>query len=140
MLYLDTSVIIALLVPETHSDRADAFIGKQQKGTLFVSDWTGTEVSSALAVRVRTGSITLDRRTAALAIWRSMRDNSFLRLATVADHFDEAARLCDSPSLGLRAADALHVAIAIGANAHLVTLDTRMAEAALQLGIPVEPL
>ena len=54
-------------------------------------------------------------------------------------HFEKAARFASHHALGLRAGDALHLAIAAGGGHTLVTLDVRMAEAASQLGIPVDP-
>ena len=47
-----------------------------------------------------------------------------------------AARMTDQHALGLRAGDALHLAIAADHGATVQTLDRRIAEAAPTLGIP----
>lgn len=140
MLYLDTSLVVALLVPEEHSERADAWFAAQATGSLFVSGWTVTEVSSALSLKLRTEALTLDRRAAALTAWNALREASLLTLAVADDHFEQAAQIADRHDLGLRGGDALHLAIAREARCRLATFDKRMAAVALQLGIEVEPL
>ncbi|WFR94133.1 PIN domain-containing protein [Rhizobium tumorigenes] len=50
--------------------------------------------------------------------------------------FEAAARLCDRHELGIRAADALHLAIAMDASATLVTFDHLLQTAASSLGHP----
>lgn len=72
--------------------------------------------------------------------WRQFRTDSLADIEVAPHHFEAAARMCDRPDLGLRAGDALHIAIAESGHLTLVTLDTRMADAALQLGIPVETI
>ena len=46
-----------------------------------------------------------------------------------------AARFADQYALGLRAGDALHLAICADRGAIICTLDRRLAEAALALGV-----
>ncbi len=140
MIYLDASLVVALLTPEVHSERAEAWFARQPLGSLYISGWVVTEVSSTLSIKVRSEQLTLDRRAAALSAWQAMRESSLLTLGITDDHLEIAAGYADHYQLGLRAGDALHLAIANDSAHTLATLDVRMAEAALQLGIPVEPL
>jgi predicted nucleic acid-binding protein len=55
-------------------------------------------------------------------------------------HFRSAAQNADQHALGLRAGDALYLAIASEAGAILQTLDRRLAEAGPSLGIPTNQL
>ena len=55
--------------------------------------------------------------------------------AVTRDHFAAAGRFAERFNLGLRAADALHIAIAAGHGATICTLDRRLAEAASALGV-----
>lgn len=52
--------------------------------------------------------------------------------------FRAAARFTDQHALGLRAGDALQLAIASEQGATLVTLDRRLAEAGPMLGVPAQ--
>jgi len=138
--YLDASLIVALLTPEAASERADAWFADQPAGSLAISPWVVTEVSSALSIKARTGALTLDRRAAALSAWHAMQADSLLALGITDDHFEAAATIANRHELGVRAGDALHLAIANDGGHTLVTLDGPMANAALQLGIAVESL
>lgn len=116
----------------------NAWFRAQVPGTIFISDWTHTEISSALSLKLRTGEITLETRAAALAAFAGMATTSLPTLAVAEEHFEAAARFVAQHELGLRAGDALHLALAKDGGFVLVTFDQRMADAALQLGVPVE--
>lgn len=104
-------------------------------GDLTVSDWVITEFSAALSIKLRIGSIDLERRSAALEALAIMAVESFALLPVTSAHFRAAARLADQHSLGLRAGDALHLAIASDKGAILCTLDRRLAAAGKALGV-----
>jgi len=60
---------------------------------------------------------------------------SFAVIPVTSSHFQTAARLADQYRLGIRAGDALHLAIALDRGATLCTLDKRLAEAGAALGV-----
>lgn len=138
MFYLDTSAAVASITQEEHSERIWAWLAAHKDAPILCSGWVSTEVSSALSIKVRTGAFTIEQRVAAWNDWRRFRDTSLADIAVVPDHFESAANLCDRPDLGLRAGDALHLAIAQSGGISLVTFDRDMAAAALQLGIMTE--
>lgn len=140
MLYLDTSVIVASLSTEVASPRIQDWLAEQRASRLHVSEWTLTELSSAVALKVRTGQFDLKQRAAALAIASRWIAESFTLLPITSGHFRTAARIVDHYRLALRAGDALHLAVASDHGATVHTLDRRLAEAGPVLGIATQLL
>jgi uncharacterized protein with PIN domain len=67
-LYLDTSVVVALLTEDARNLRASAFLQGSSEIPI-ISDFGSAEFSSVVAQRVRMGTITPDHGRAALAIF-----------------------------------------------------------------------
>jgi len=136
--YVDTSVVVSALTREAASGRSLAWLARQDAGTLAISDWVATEVSSALSIKIRTGAISESQRADALAGFRRLAGRSLTVLSVERSHFSLAARLADQHALTLRAADALHLAVALDHGLTLCTLDQNLAEAAGLVGVRVE--
>jgi len=135
--YLDASAVVCSLVREPAAARVRAWLGRQDEATLAVSPWVATEVASALSMKIRTGDLSVQERADALSEWQLFRDESLIELPVDREAFETAARFVARHDLSLRAGDALHLAIAAANGCALVTLDERMAKAALELGVPV---
>lgn len=136
--YVDSSALAKLYVPEAESDRLDAFL--RGKVGLMISELAITEVLSAVARRKREGELKPELanriRDAVLA---DAESGSFVRLDLDPSVHRTAERLLlATESVHLRTLDALHVALALsGAATHVLTFDRRMREAALQSGLSV---
>ena len=139
-LYCDASALAKLFAPEPGSDDLNApLVGRDD---VLVSDLGMTEVVSALARRAREGALPaataklIHRRLLAIAAQGAFRRIELLP----ATHREAERLLLASERAPLRASDALHLALALGAGAGTVlTYDHAMARAALEQSLAVWP-
>ncbi len=134
--YLDTSALAKLYVAESGSATLEAaIVGRRD---LIVSELAVTELCSTIARRAREGDLSAGH--AQRLYQRLLRDcaaGEFRRAELTASIHRGAERLLLSLGrrIALRAADALHLALAAGYEAHaLITFDTRMRAAAEAMG------
>jgi uncharacterized protein len=137
MLLLDTSVLVALLTAEAASTRCRNFV-QARYGQLTISAWAITEFSAALSMKQRLSLLTDMDRLATLRLFDEMFDLTLQVIDVERRDFEEASSLCDDHELGLRAPDALHLAVAARQGATLVTLDKKLFKAAAILGCKPE--
>ncbi len=136
--YLDTSVLLPTLIAEPTTEAVYDSLGADDR-ELLISDFAAAEVASALSRLVRMALLTDADASGRLADFDAWRAAMSLPVDIASD-----ARLAYMYvrrfDLGLRAPDALHLAIARRLDATLVTLDRRLATAARELGVAVEYL
>ena len=135
-LYLDTSVIIPLILPDELVGRAESFRATA-RDVLIVSDYAGVEFSSVVGRRVRTRELSAEDGKKALEVFDGWRDHHARRLQVEPDDINRAETYVRVFKLALRGPDAIHLAAAQRLGATLVTFDRRMAQAARMLGVAV---
>jgi uncharacterized protein len=134
-LYLDTSLLVAALTKEPKTTAVQQWLRDRATMTVVVSDWVVTEFSAALALKIRTRQITANNRAEALLTFARWIEDSFDLLSTSSLQFRNAARFANQFQLGLRAGDALHLAICADHGATLCTLDRIQSAAGPALGV-----
>lgn len=105
---------------------------------MIISDWVVTEFAAALSVKLRTAAIDEAVREAIDDQFETLRQHVLQTIPISSSHFQMAAHFARRAPFGLRAGDALHVAIAAEAGAAICTTDKRLASAAAQVGVTVE--
>ena len=135
MLYLDTSLLIAALTNEAETLQMQRWLVEQDPDELVTSDWVATEFSAALSIKLRTGGIEPRHRADALTMFTRICNDNVTMMPVSRLQFQTAARFADQYALGLRAGDALRLAVCAERGATICTLDRRLSEAASALGI-----
>ena len=135
-MYLDAGALVKLYLPEPDSDALDAAI--RGRSDLMVSDLSITEIVSSISRRRREGilppssCVRLHRK-----ILADIESGLYIKNDLMPEVHREAERLLMAiDDVALRAADALHLALAglSGASA-IVTYDLRLAKAAIRIGL-----
>lgn len=138
MLYLDTSFVAPLVIAEDTSNAVEAFVLKLKPGELATSLWTQVELVSLVSRKVRMGELSTAEAEAVRSEFERMLIESFELLVPSAADFTAAAKYLEAPKTGLRAGDALHLAIAANHRARkILTLDAGFIYAGKQLKLPV---
>ncbi len=135
-LYLDASALVKLYLPESESDDLDDAL--QGRSDLIVSDLAITEIVSAISRRRREGAL---RAESCVRLHRKVladiKGGLYIKGDLMPEVHREAERLLLAVNdIFLRAADALHLALAsLAGAAAIVTYDRRLAEAATRIGL-----
>ena len=139
-MYLDTAIIIKLLVREADSGWFNRALSGQPFET---SELAVAEVRSALLAKERAGEISSAERVAAEKCFFDLLANELIKMHPLNRSVLERAgaiQLACHPNIPLRTLDALHVATCdLQRSGRLATTDGRMRAACQQLAIGLVP-
>jgi len=135
MIYVDTSIFVSLLTREGKTHEVNRWYANCNQA-LATSEWCVTEFASALALKQRTGQLYQSSSDMAWEQFQTLCKRDLTLLPVASAHFYKAAVSVLNTSLGLRAGDALHLAVALEYKAlGVVSLDAGLLKNAKQLKI-----
>jgi predicted nucleic acid-binding protein len=138
MLYFDTSFLVPMVLAESTSEKVERFLDRQSPGELAVSYWTRLEFASLLAREVRMGELEPEVALDADAEFEALVNKSFMLLLPRQEDYEVARRYVQHYRTGLRAGDALHLAIASNNRASAIySFDKKLRRAGKVLQLPM---
>lgn len=135
-IYLDTSVIVSAFTNEVATATARAFLRRSNAEPYLISWWVEAEVSAAAYAKVGRNVLSPAQGRRLVRAINAFIAESVTCIPVEHGHFVAASDFA-CRSNGLRAGDALHLAIAASQDAAIATLDIGMARAAEGLGLRV---
>jgi predicted nucleic acid-binding protein len=134
--YLDTCILMSLLVPDSGSSAALHWFSKQEDQPIWLSHWTWLEFTGVLALCCRQGDLSSERLQVIHQEAESFRRERLSLVEVVsADFLRAQAWLQQQPHTPLRSDDALHLAIAQRTQLRLHTADQQLLNVAAALDL-----
>ena len=136
MIYLDTSFLAPFYIHEATSDGVENVLLAFPAGELAISDWTRVEFASLLTRRIRMGELTQEIVEETMRSFQADIAEFYAIFAVNTEDFEQATQFLLQGNTGLRAGDALHLAIAYNREVeNILSLDRDLIAAAQILGI-----
>lgn len=136
-IYLDTSVVVSVYVPEKHT-HAILKILQESPSRPYLSRLTETEFHAALAQKTRIKELNSNEvHTISNMFNQHLADLTFERVYLTDLVFSLAIEFLSSGKTPLRTLDALHLACSNMVDATLITADKILAKSAESLKVPV---
>jgi uncharacterized protein len=124
VIYLDTSVLVALLLNEPNSKLAERWYANCTE-PMISAIWCVTEFASALGIKLRKGQINAVQSESAWASFEKLCSNDLLLVPVEATIFHKAALLALDSESKLSSGDSLHLACALDRKVNsMATFDT----------------
>lgn len=136
--YVDTSALVALVTAEPRSAPLREWLRGHVGEALVSADWCVPEVASALAIKVRTGQLDAALADEAWGEFGAACDGLLDLMPVEPGDFSLAAQMCRGVPSGLRAGDALHLAVAVRSECSaMLCFDTTLTRNAQASGLAV---
>ena len=135
MQYADTCLLVSVFISDSGTDAALAWLEQAAGEPLLASHWSLTEFSCAAANLARQRKISAKLHTEAQKRFRQFAADRLTLESISPSDFNQASHMVEHYASGLRAGDAVHLALCQRLNATLCTADKVMANAAKARGI-----
>lgn len=137
-LYADTCILLPLFFRDPSTEAALAWLEQAGKETIQISPWTRAEFASAAGIMARRGDISAQLHEEGLERFDRLVSTRLALEAVDTTDFERARNWIADYRSGLRAGDALHLAVCARLNARLCTADEALARAATEVGVAVQ--
>jgi predicted nucleic acid-binding protein len=134
--YLDSSVLVSLVVPDVHATRAEAFVDASPAG-LIVSDFAAAEFASSISRLVRMSDMSKLEAARAFVAFDGWVSRGADRHAVLSEDIRAAETELRRLESRVTAPDVLHLVIARRLGVALATFDVKMRQTAEKLGLTV---
>ena len=136
MYYLDTSVLVALYIPEFKSSKIQNFITGSRE--ISISPLSKVEFNSAVSRRVRMKEISREDGFKIISYFQlHLKDRIYQNFPIGQSEYELAQNWIGNFNTALRSLDALHLAVSFTNKLELVTSDIILAKAAANFGIKI---
>ena len=137
MVYLDTSFLVPLVLPDDMSTSVERFVHTLSPGSLIVSQWSRVEFASLLGYLIRAKELNSRHSSKAMKIFEQILDDSCQVISPNIMDLKLATEILQEYYDGLNASEALHLAVARNNNAELfLTLNESLIKAAKSYKLP----
>lgn len=127
--YLDTSVIVALMLRDLHTAKAEAWL-EHAAPACIVSDFCAIEFASVVSRQVRMSHLSAADGSAALDLFDEWIARTAQVVTSSGEHMEAAGRMVRNFDTKLSAPDAIHLAVAKYHGLILATFDEHLGDAA----------
>ena len=137
-LYADTCILLPLFFRDASTDAALAWLEASASETILISPWTRTEFANAAGIMARRGDVSTGLHREGLERFDKLVSARLAVEAVDTADFDRARGWIAGYHSGLRAGDALHLAVCMRLSATLCTADDTLARAVDKVGVAVQ--
>ncbi len=135
-IYVDTSVVVQLIVDDVHTARAETMY-LHNSGRILLGDFAAAAFASVISRRVRVGSLSTDEGRAAFTKLDQWMISDAYSVTMTSVDITTAPNFPRRLDLNLRAPDAVHIAICRRIGAVLANFDDKMTAAARALDVEI---
>jgi uncharacterized protein len=134
--YLDTSVVVALVLRDSHTAKAEAWL-EHAAPACIVSDFCAIEFASVISRQVRISHLSTADGSAVLDLFDEWITRTAQLVTSSGEHMEAAGRMVRDFDTKLSAPDAIHLAVAKHRGLVLVTFDQRLSDAARRENVKI---